>query len=402
MLKSLLVCLIAGSALATDWPQWRGPNRDLICTEKGLLGTWPEGGPQQLWKVDLAGSGYSTPSIVAGKVYITGSSGGKKDRKGTLFCLDAKTGKTLWTADYGPEWGENFEMARTSPTVSEGLVYVFSGMGRLSCFSAADGQKKWTVDTVEEFAGRNIQWGYAESPFIYDGKVITQPGGALATVAALDAKSGKKIWTVKVDDQRSSYCTPSLGRVDGKRQLLTMLDNSAVGLDAETGKLLWKFQYRNKWGVHPNAPLIVGPNQVFLTSGYNYGSHLLEIKNGEVKVLWHNDKDNHFQGSTFVNGLIYSPSTRAMVIQNPTDGSIAGTAEGVGKASFVVIPGGMITYSEKTGTVSLVEVGKEGVCTVKSSFKIDYGSQQHWSSPVVSDGVLFLRHGEGFAAFRVK
>jgi outer membrane protein assembly factor BamB len=135
-----LTAVVAGglcwSSVAGDWSQWRGSNRDLIVSGENLLTTWPAGGPERLWLADLPGEGYSEPVVVSGTVYITGSTGDKRSRAGHLYALEAKTGKVLWQSEYGPEWGANFEFARTSPTVVAGLVYLIGGQGHVVCLDA--------------------------------------------------------------------------------------------------------------------------------------------------------------------------------------------------------------------------------------------------------------------------
>jgi len=398
----MLAVLAVGAARAADWPQWRGAARDLTVKETGLLSVWPDGGPQQVWQVKLPGSGYSEPCVVAGRIYVTGSRGGKKDREGVISALDAKTGATVWSVSYGAEWGESFEMARTTPTFSDGRLYVFSGKGVLACLAAADGKMIWSVDTVKQFGAQNIQWGFAESPLVYDGKVICQPGGPEVGVAALDVKTGAVVWTANCGGQMSAYCSADLVTLDGRRQLVTMLENAVVGLDPEKGTLLWSHPHRNRYSVHPNPPIVCGPNRLYVSSGYNYGSDVIEVAGKQTKLVWHNKIDNHFQGAALRGGLIYSSGANKMALIKPADGSIAATVPEARKTSFVLIPSGLITYDENGGKVQLVSVAKDGTCMVKSSFDVKYGSDQHWSSPVVVDGVLYLRRGDGIAAFRIK
>lgn len=399
-----LLTLTAATLTAADWPNWRGPNRDLICTETGLLKQWPEDGPPLLWQAELPASGYSTPAILGNKLYITGSTGDKKARRGILSCLDKTTGKILWSQDYGSEWGESFEMARTTPTLHNGKVYVMSGTGVLACLDAADGKILWSLDTAEKYGRQNATWGYAESPYIYDGKVIATPGGTTASIVALNSDTGKEIWKTFIGKQAASYCTPTLGTLDGKQQLITFFQNCVTGFDPKTGTKLWSYDYKNKHSVHPNPPLIVGPNQLYLTSGYGYGSHCLEIKNNTPKLLWENKTDNHFQGAALRDGIIYTCGSRpgGIALLNPKDGSVIDNIKEAGKATYILIPGGLISYSEKDGAVRLCSVDSKGACKVVSEFKLPYGEHQHWSSPIVVDGVLYIRHGAAIGAYQVK
>jgi len=406
----VLVMVLAGCAAvqarAGDWTQWRGSSRDLIVTDEKLLAAWPEGGPQRLWQVELPGEGYSEPIVVGGTLYITGNTGDKKNRVGSLYALDPKTGAIRWQTGYGPEWAASFECARTSPTFSDGKLYLIGGLGHVVCVDAQSGKIVWSVDAHAKFGGRNITWGIADNPLVYDGKVICQPGGPDTSVVALDAKTGDMVWKSVGLGERSAYCSPALLTINGKLQVVTMLEDHAVGVDAKTGQPLWKHAHRNQYAVHPNTPVLCGKDRLFLSSGYSYGSEVIEIAGGEAKAVWFDKATgNHFQGVAFYKGRIFSAGGAKMggekfACLDPATGKTVYLSDGAQKTSFCITPAGMITYDEKGGTVMLVDVGPDA-CKVISSFKIDYGSGPHWSSPVVSDGVLYLRRGKGLAAYAV-
>ena len=397
---ALALCAIA-PAQAGDWTQWRGGNRDLIVTGEKLLPAWPVGGPPRLWQVDLPGEGYSEPIVAGGVLYITGSTGDKNSRAGHLYALDLKTGGQLWSADYGPEWGASYEFARTSPTFFDGRLYLVSGMGQVVCLEAKSGKTVWTVDAHALFGGRNITWGIAESPLIYDGKVICQPGGPDAAIVALDVKTGSVVWKSKGLSERSAYCSPALMTLNGRSQVVTMLEDNVVGVDAKTGAPLWRHPHRNKYAVHPNTPVLCGLDRVFVSSGYGFGSEVLAISGGAAKRVW-SDKssDNHFQGVALYKGRIFSAGGGKFSCFDPATGKVVYQVAGARKTSFCVTPAGLITYDENGGTVMLVDAGPDAYQVI-SSFKIDYGNGPHWSSPVVSGGVLYLRRGKGLAAYAI-
>jgi len=391
---------------AGDWTQWRGSQRDLIVTDEKLMSVWPEGGPQRLWQVELSGDGYSEPILVGGTLYITGNAGDKNNRRGLLYALDPKTGAVRWQTEYGPEWSASFECARTTPTFSDGRLYLVGGLGHVVCLDAQGGKAVWSVDAHAAFGGRNITWGIADNPLIYDGKVICQPGGPDASVVALDVKTGHAVWKSVGLGERSAYCSPALLTVNGTQQVVTMLEFHTVGVDAKTGRTLWKHPHHNQYAVHPNTPVLCGKDRIFLSSGYSHGSEVIEISGGEAKSVWF-DKEtgNHFQGAAFYKGRIFSAGGPKMGAEkfaclDPATGKTVYQVAGALKTSFCITPAGLITYDEKGGTVMLVDVGPD-THKVISSFKIDFGNGPHWSSPVVSDGVLYVRHGKGLAAYAV-
>jgi len=339
--------------------------------------------------------------VVNGAIFITGSTGDKKSRVGNLYALDPKTGAIRWQTEYGPEWGASYEFARTSPTVVGGLVYVISGQGHVVCVDGKGGKVVWSVDAHAKFGGRNITWGIADNPLIYDGKVICQPGGLDASIVALDAKSGDVLWKSKGLSERSAYCSPALLTINGKRQVVTMLEDHLVGVDAENGAPLWKHPHRNKYAVHPNTPVLCAPDRLFISSGYGFGSEMVEVSGDVAKLVW-SDKgsDNHFQGVAFYQGRIFSSGGGKLSCFDPATGKVVYDIEGAKKTSFCITPAGMITYDVNGGKVMLVDV-KPDSYKVISSFRIEYGNGEHWSSPVVADGVLYLRRGKGIAAYAI-
>ncbi len=392
---------MALTARSGDWTQWRGTGRDLIVTGESLLASWPAGGPARLWQIELPGEGYSEPVVVGGTVFITGSTGEKRSRVGHLYALSPKDGGILWQTDYGPEWGESYEFARTSPTVVNGQVFVVGGRGHVVCLDATSGKVVWSVDSHAQFGGRNITWGIAENPLVYDGKVICQPGGPDTSIVALDIKTGKPVWKSVGLSERSAYCSPALLTIEGRLQVVTMLEDHVVGVDAKDGHPLWKHPHRNKYAVHPNTPVLCGKDRLFISSGYGYGSEILEIAGGKVKQVWADKaRDNHFQGVAFYKGRVFSSGGKVLSCFDPANGKTVYTVEGARKTSFCITPAGMITYDENGGTVMLVEVGAEA-SKVISSFRIEYGNGPHWSSPVVANGVLYLRRGKGLAAYAI-
>jgi len=392
----------AAFSTAGDWTQWRGSNRDLLIVDEVVMENWPENGPKQLWQMDLEGDGYSEPIVVGGKIYITGCVGDKKNRKGKIYCLNAKDGSPVWNTEYGPEWGKSFERARTTPTFLDGKLYLIGGMGHVVCLDAAKGSIEWKVNSHKDFGGSNITWGIAENPLIYDDKLIVQPGGKNAVVA-LDIKTGKAVWKSSGLNEKSAYCSPALLEINAKKQLVSSMEHNTVGLDAATGNLIWKYAYRNKYAVHPNTPVLCGKDRVFISSGYKYGAEVIEIKGSNVKQLWKENKaSNHFQGVAFYKGRIFSASDgKGLWCFNPATGKPAYIIKEAKKSSFCILANNMmITYDDKGGNVMLLKVD-ENKYEVKGSFKIKYGNNQHWSSPVVSGGVMYLRHGKGLAAFAV-
>jgi outer membrane protein assembly factor BamB len=394
-----LLSLSVPVGLGDDWPQWRGPDRTGISKETGLLKDWPADGPKQLWAIDTPAQGYAAASVVGETIYLTGTQGSK----GVLYALDL-SGKVKWQQAYGPEWTKDKPLARTTPTVEEGSLYVYGGMGTAACFDAKTGKPKWSVDTFRELGGRNIQWGIAESPLIVGDRYICHPGGKDAAVVALDKKTGKTLWTSKGLSDKSAYCSPIAVQLGPRLVILTQTENNVVGLDAETGKVLWTISQRNRWAVHPNTPILFD-GMVFISSGYRYGSQLIKLSGdgAAASQVWQEKKlDSHHEGVLLIDGRIYgSSSAGRFYCLDPKDGSVVYQVNEVKKAAIVYADKRIYAYDEKGGNVWLVEVSPSGY-KMHGQFKITKGSGPHWAHPVVANGVLYIRHGEAFLAFDVK
>jgi outer membrane protein assembly factor BamB len=397
-----VVLLVASIAAGEDWPQWRGPNRDGISRETGLLKEWPAGGPKQLWAIDTPGKGFAAPSIVGDTIYLTGTEG----KRGVLYALGLD-GKIKWREVYGLEWTKNFPMARTTPTVEGDRVYVCSGMGWVACFQRKTGKKVWSVDTLTKFRGRNITWGMADSPLIVGDLLICHPGGPGAAVVALGKNDGATVWKSKGLSDKSAYCSPITVRVGSTLQIVTQTEHHVVGLDAKSGTVLWKVPQRNRYAVHANTPVIFD-SMVYVSCGYRYGSQLLKLSaDGKASQVWTEKMlDNHHEGVLLVDGRIYgaSHSSRArgkLLCLDPKDGKVLYTVSEARKPSIVYAGGRLYAYAEKGGKVFLLDVGPTSYKVV-GELAIKKGSGPHWAHPVVANGVLYMRHGEAFMAFDVK
>lgn len=401
-LSVLVVAALTGITTAADWPQWRGPDRDGISREKGILADWSQP-PKRLWLVTTSGAGYAGPAVAGGVVYITGASGSGKTRVGILEARNATDGSLKWQYEYGPEWSSSYDAARTTPTVADGRVYLISGLGRVVCVNAKDGHLVWAVDMFARFKGKNVQWGIAESPLLVDKKVICHPGGPDAAVAALDMTTGETVWTTKGLSDASAYNSPALLTLNGRRQIVTQTAENVIGIDPATGAVLWKHPHKNQYAVHSNTPVAVGPDKVVVSSGYGYGTECLQIgADGATRVWQVKNADNHFHGMLLIDKRLYlAASSGPLFCLDPQTGAVLSRIEGVTRASIIGTEAGIVAYDEKSGRIALIKLdGDKG--QVAGSFPVDFGKQQHWSQPALADGVLYVRHGDGLAAYDVK
>lgn len=391
----------SASAPAADWPQFRGPSRDGKSADKGLLAQWPEGGPKLLWSDEGIGKGFSHVAVADGLVYVTGLVG--KDGILRAYTLD---GKRKWQANYGPEYDQAHPGARTIPTVHDGLVYVMSGTGRLSCFNAGDGTGVWSVDAFEAAGAKEIQWGYAESVLVDGDNVFVTPVGKKAAMMAFDRNTGRQVWASQPLDHESSFCSATLVKQGNVRMLVTMTDRAVVAFSPADGAILWQHPYQNQRQNHPDTP-IYKDGLLYVTSGYGKGAVGLEIApdGKSVKQVWEQPKQDPAHGhAVLVDGYVYASSHQSLngkwtCVEFKT-GKLMWQDAGVGKGGSVIFADGMLYCYSEDGMVGLVRPSPEK-CQVISKFKVPLGDGTHWAHPVVAAGKLFIRHGNAVMCYQV-
>jgi outer membrane protein assembly factor BamB len=388
-------------ASAVDWPQFRGPNRDGTSPETGLMKQWPQAGPAELWSCDGLEVGFSSVAVVDNVVYTCGMVG----NQGYLFAFDSE-GNLKYKVNYGPEWAKagNHPGARTTPTVDSDRLYLMSGQGRVACYNTADGQPVWHVDTLEKFGGRNLRWGIAESVLIDADKVICTPGGRNATMVALDKETGQTVWTSRGLSQLSAYCSPVLVERGGRRLILTLVEKAFVGIDADTGQVCWEVPHKVSYGIQAVSPLYKD-GMTFISNGYHHGSHgyLLSPDGSGVERKWsERSLDIQHGGAVLVDGQVHGANTRGdWICLNLTTGKVAFSDKLVGKGSVIAVDGMLYGYGENGGRVALIKVNREGYELV-SSFRITKGGGEHWAHPAISNGRLYVRHGDALMCFDIK
>jgi outer membrane protein assembly factor BamB len=390
-----VVCLIVS---AQDAAQWRGPNRDGIYNETGLLKKWPDGGPKLLWHFDDLGDGHASASVTSTGVYTTGMIAGK----GYVFAFDLK-GKLLWKKEYGTEWAESHNGVRSTPLVVRDKMYLFGTYGQLFCLNCADGQTVWTVDITKEYGARNIEWGLTEN-LLFDGNVLyCTPGGKDVSMVALDMNSGKLIWKSAGNGQTSAYCSPMIVKLQNKKVIVTMMEKSICGTDASNGVQLWKFEHINKTNVHPNTPVFIDGN-LYCTSGYGKGGVMLKLSadGSSVTEVWKNPLfDPKIGGVVVLNGRIYGTGdrNRKFFCLDWQTGKEIFTISDLAPANIIANDGLLYIYSE-SGKVSLVEPKPDGI-NITGSFPVPFGANPHWAHLVIKDRKLYVRHGTSLMVYDI-
>lgn len=379
--------------LAADWPQWRGPNRDGISHEKGLLRIWSAGGPPLAWKVKDLGEGYSSVSIAQGRIFTMGD----RTEASFVHALDEKNGKQLWSARLGrPGERGGYHGPRATPTVDGDLVFGLGQFGDLVCFEAESGKEVWRKNLGKDFSGRAGGWGYSESPLVDGDKLICTPGGPQGTILALNKKTGAEIWRTEDFTDNAEYSSPLAAEIGGVRQYIQLTGNSVAGAAAEDGGLLWRAQRKGSTAVIPTP--IFHNDHVYVTSGYGIGCNLFKIsKTGNQfkaqEVYANKVMVNHHGGVVRVGEHLYGHSDgKGWVCQDFRTGNMVWSERGIGKGSLVCADGHLYLRSEGSkGTMALIEATPAGYKEKGRFDQPERSSHESWPHPVIANGKLYIR-----------
>ena len=386
-----------------DWPQWRGPNRDGVSAETGLLKEWPTNGPKLLWTARGLGWGYSSVSVVGDKVFSMGDG----PDSGRVLALDRRDGKLLWAASVGKPGGD-YPGTRCTPTAVGGFVFALGQWGDLVCVEATSGKEVWRKSLPNDLGGKMMSgWGYSESPLVDGDRVFCTPGGPKGTLAALDKKTGAVLWRSTEFIDRAAYGSIVPATIGGVRQCIQLTDSSVAGVANDDGRLLWRALRRGATAVIPTP--IVKDDLVFVTSGYTIGCHLFKVsKEGDKfkagPVYSNKDIANHHGGMVRVGDCVYGHAEgKGWVCVELISGKILWRHRGAGKGSVVCADGRLYLRSEDgNGTVALVEATPDGYREKGRFDQPERSNKNSWAHPVVAGGRLYLRDQDVLLCYDVK
>jgi outer membrane protein assembly factor BamB len=403
----------ASTARAEDWPTFRGADRTALSSETNLLDSWGSDGPELVWSAVGAGKGYSSPAVSDGKIYTLGDG----DSDEYLTCFDEKSGKQLWQTPTGPAWNEHkqesWNGARGTPTVDGDLVYVISPFGILLCAQTSDGEEKWTVDLKVSLGGKKKDsWGYGESALVDGDLLLCTPGGAENTLVALNKKTGELVWSCqRPGDVGAGHSSIVISHVAGKKIYVQNTGGGPMGVDAETGKLLWSFDMAPPTAFIPTA--IIKDDFVFSVAGYGLGGVTLQQvpgENGEVSVKQIFDVKpelgNKHGGLILIGDKLYGgkEDKNSIFCADLETGEIMWQARGAGDGSTSVIAAdGKLFLRYQNGIVTMAKVDPEAFVEV-SSFKTPGSGERatpSWAHPVIANGKLILREGDAILCYNI-
>jgi outer membrane protein assembly factor BamB len=400
LLSVTLVVLTLSAATTAqspaNWPQWRGPNRDGISKETGLLKQWPAEGPRLVWKATGAGRGYSSLALANGKLFTMGLRG---DRE-FVIAFDTASGKEVWATPHGGAYRDSRgDGPRGTPTVDGNNLYALGANGDLSCLDAKTGRIVWAVNLLQKFGGQNIGWGISESPLVLDEKLLVNAGGPGASIVALNKKDGSLIW--KSQSDKAGYSSGMPVQVGNTTQVVFFTQERALGLDPKDGKLLWEYTRPANNVANVATPVVRG-NRVFISSDYGTGAGLVEIKaDGKAQeVYFTREMRNHHSSSILIGDYLYGFSSGILTAMRFDTGEVAWKDRSVGKGSLVYADGNLYAFSEN-GVVGLIEATPTAYHE-RGRFRIQQDSLPTWTHPIVAGGRLYLRDQDTIYAYDVR
>jgi len=385
----------------SDWPQWRGPERNGVSKDTGLIKQWPSSGPQRAWSISSLGEGYGSLAIKGDRIFVQGSRGNSS----VVFCLNRADGKTVWSAAVGPKVNKDVGNGpRSTPTVDNDRVYALTENGDLACLSALNGVPVWRKNILKEFGGSNPGWLISESPLIDGDRVIVTPGGRGAGMVALDKMTGKEIWRAKDLSDSAAYSSCIAADVGGVRTIMNFTSRAAVGVRASDGKLMWSNSSPANSTANCATP-VFADNKVFFTSSYGQGAALLGLsaQGGEVKakeLYFTKDMKNHHGGVVLVNGYLYGFSDSILTCIEFATGKKMWVNRSVGKGSLTYADGMLYLFSENN-VVGLAEATPNAYAE-KGRFSVPDQGRPSWAHPVVIGGKLYIRDQGTLTTYDVK
>jgi outer membrane protein assembly factor BamB len=398
-LAALLGIVVGASA--EDWPNWRGPRHDNVSTETGLIKTFPASGPKVLFDRPIPG-GWSQPSISKGKLFITT----EDQKQEVVLCLDPRTGQQLWDFRYACDYDrvtnldQRFKSGpRSTPTVDGDRLYTLGTTGILHCLNVADGKPVWRKDFLEMTGDKCPEVGYTHSPLVSGELLFVHPGGQKGgSLAALNKKDGRVVW--KSENDVLGYSTPLLVQHEGKPQLIYFTGTGAVAVTPDAGKVLWRYPWKTAFDLNVATP-IYKDGQVFISSNYGHGAAMLRIQPGPEpkEVYLTKAMQNWFTSSILYKDHLYGLNDNRLTCLDWATGTMKWDQTGLGRGGLLIADGQLVILSER-GEVVLADATPASF-TERARWKSPMKAPC-WTSPVLSNGVLYLRNQEQLIALDMK
>ncbi len=413
LLLFIFISISAGCIRQNNWNQYLGPNRNVIADEVKISGTWPEKGPSKLWEVSL-GPGYGGASIYGNEVFVLDRIEEESD---VLRCFDLATGEEKWSFKYEAEGKIPFPGSRTVPYVDKDYIWTVGPLGDFYCFSKKQKAPVWNLNLKDEFDAELPNWGFSQSPLVYDDLVIVAPQGSKAGVAAFNKKTGEIVWQTRPLTGHNFHVSPVSGRFGGIDQVVmispynqrdSLQMHEVVGFDIKTGKELWKYEGLKSFATISPAT-VIDDSRLFLTDcsyngNYNPVSILLEIAKDEngfnVKEVFKTEEAGckmhpavYFQDHLYLN----TNGRPNQMVCMTMDGEVvweSGSAANFEMGSLIMVGGLIINQNGKSGEIHLIEPSPEGYKELGKASFFSSDKSQAWAPMASARGKLLVRDME--------
>lgn len=408
---ALVALLAAVSATAGDWPQWRGPHRNGISPETGLLRAWPADGPKLRWQATRLGNGYSTPAVVGDRLYLISNEGLDNE---FVQALSTQEGRRLWSTRLGkvgnPDQKPNYPAARSTPTVDGEVLYALGSDGDLACLETATGKVRWRKQLRTDFGGQPGIWAYSESPLVDGDALICTPGGAQATLLALHKQTGAVLWKCALPGgDQASYASPIITEIGGVKQYVQFLHHGLAGVNAQTGALLWRFDKTADRKSGGNIPTPVAAEGYVYSAAGLVGGALARVtaSNGAFaaeQVYFSKKLPNAVGGFVLVDGHLYGTCGPTLQCVEFTTGTVKWDERSAAPGSVCYADGRLYLHGEN-GELALVEATPAGYREqgrFTPSNPPDRGRSKAWAYPVIAQGRLYVHDWGTLWCYEIK
>ncbi len=386
---------VAAEVKAPYWTDFRGPLRDGIYSQTKILTAWPGGKLKKLWRQPIGG-GWASFVIAHGLAYTIE----QRKAQEVVAAYDVTTGREIWTHRYEADFQESLggPGPRATPTWHDGKVYSLGAEGHLFVLDAKSGKVIWTKNILTDNNAENLPWAMSASPLIVDDLVIVQPGGPQGkSIVAYNKLTGAKVWGAL--NEKAGYASPILATLNGERQVMTSTGTRVVGLNPADGKLLWEYEWKTQYDVNSSSPVVTGPNQFMIASGYDHGTALVEVAaDGLTKTIWQNKKlKTKFSTAVLHEGYLYGLDEAILACVDAKTGEQKWKGGRYGYGQLLLADGHLIVTTEQ-GDIALVKATPTAHEELARFTALD---GKTWNVPAIADGRLFVRNTREMAAFQL-
>jgi outer membrane protein assembly factor BamB len=381
------------------WTDFRGPLRDGAYREQPIHTSWPSQGLTPLWKQPIGG-GYASFVVAGGQAFTIEQRGTEE----VVAAYDVATGTERWTNRWSAFFQESMggDGPRATPVWADGRVYALGATGELRVLDGVTGRLAWRKNILEDNGATNLEWGMAGAPLIVGGTVIVLPGGSDGrSVVAYDRRTGDRVWSALND--RAAYASPMRVTLFGVDQLLVFTASRLVGLSVDRGDLLWEYPWRTPYDINAAQPLVVGPNRVFISSGYDTGAAVIElVADGNrisVREIWRNNRmKNRFNSSVLHDGFVYGLDESILACVNVATGELMWKGGRYGYGQVLLASGHLVVLTEG-GDLALVRATPD---RHQELARFPALTGKTWNHPVIAGGYLLVRNLAEMAAFDLR